>query len=720
MSSPTYRRLALWALLGLAPLAGCECTGETYELPHRVESFRVQVKSVQSFSSDGSTSFKSWSQTAPMGMPRVGALLEVEVTALDEAGVNLLSFQKPISFRVTPGHVVAAGPLADPLVTQIEEGNISVLRKTDPRMLEMRDGVARGFVLVEKVFGPTVLWAQDSPPAPVFVLPSEEGDDENAPLPDAGVEFDAGPSPEGLDAAWQEHDGGRTYAAGVSDPLWFASPSLADTQLLPGKEPGFPAAPGCQQASPGWNNKASPFVGNFLTIDTPYPAGDMIVSAIFAEGFYCTDLISAPVNDPFYTDDPTGHRTMPGTFGHMYVYNYNYPDNLFVGDRVHSVTGTVQEFSGDTQMVFPSWVRKEGLPRLQDLPKPYLLDFSSYTDTCAQGDPLSHCDSNAAPRNSLRCVHSCGGKSCPPGFVCNSDQQCACQTVPYDSCAATIPGSRCDASQNKCVGTCPESPCSAGQWCVQQRCVKPSDPCGNVTCPIGERCNSSTGACECGPTSGYRLSKTATWKAVPAPASQWMEQLFAYSNKNIEIESLESAVVKLYNILPSTVFTNCDANGNGSIPPFRWNVPNGPDGCGDFNGASWFCDPNGKDTEDCECNRDCVTGRNAFQGKVCSELNTFQTYGQWLVQLEDQWQTRINVSTRDAIPELDPREFGKPEYAGCRVDITGILRQVQAARPRWLILARDEQDVCCRAESGSKCPTPENGGKCPKCPDAEQ
>jgi hypothetical protein len=77
-----------------------------------------------------------------------------------------------------------------------------------------------------------------------------------------------------------------------------------------------------------------------------------------------------------------------------------------------------------------------------------------------------------------------------------------------------------------------------------------------------------------------------------------------------------------------------------------------------------------------------------------------------------------HVSTRDAMPDFDPRDFARqqwnaatelfePEFPGCRVDITGVLRQVQAARPRWLILARDEGDFCCRPEEGGQCPTPE-------------
>ena len=75
------------------------------------------------------------------------------------------------------------------------------------------------------------------------------------------------------------------------------------------------------------------------------------------------------------------------------------------------------------------------------------------------------------------------------------------------------------------------------------------------------------------------------------------------------------------------------------------------------------------------------------------------------VQLEDRWSVRINVATRDALPLFDPRDFAKPEHAGCTVDLVGILRQTQAARPRWIVFARDQEDVCCRAPEGKSCPT---------------
>ncbi|MGA9524998.1 MAG: hypothetical protein WBV82_26300, partial [Myxococcaceae bacterium] len=78
--------------------------------------------------------------------------------------------------------------------------------------------------------------------------------------------------------------------------------------------------------------------------------------------------------------------------------------------------------------------------------------------------------------------------------------------------------------------------------------------------------------------------------------------------------------------------------------------------------------------------------------------------------------TRINVMTRDAVPDLKPD--CNPEdpdagvarqcqnFRGARYDVTGHLRQVQAARPRWMILPRDQDDVCCHPGPGLECPAP--------------
>jgi hypothetical protein len=69
---------------------------------------------------------------------------------------------------------------------------------------------------------------------------------------------------------------------------------------------------------------------------------------------------------------------------------------------------------------------------------------------------------------------------------------------------------------------------------------------------------------------------------------------------------------------------------------------------------------------------------------------------------------------RDALPDLvlDCREddADAARAANCKAlhaatfDIVGHLRQVQAARPRWTVLPRDADDICCHPGPGLDCP----------------
>jgi hypothetical protein len=77
---------------------------------------------------------------------------------------------------------------------------------------------------------------------------------------------------------------------------------------------------------------------------------------------------------------------------------------------------------------------------------------------------------------------------------------------------------------------------------------------------------------------------------------------------------------------------------------------------------------------------------------------------------------RINLVVKDAVPELRPDcSEADPDAAkaaqcvalhAATFDIVGHLKQVQPGRPRWLILPRDADDVCCRPGRGLSCPKP--------------
>ena len=78
--------------------------------------------------------------------------------------------------------------------------------------------------------------------------------------------------------------------------------------------------------------------------------------------------------------------------------------------------------------------------------------------------------------------------------------------------------------------------------------------------------------------------------------------------------------------------------------------------------------------------------------------------------------TRINVVTKDAIPELkpncDPNDADAAAAKQCQnlrgatFDVVGHLRHLQPGRPRWVVLPRDRDDVCCYPGPGLECPAP--------------
>ena len=55
-------------------------------------------------------------------------------------------------------------------------------------------------------------------------------------------------------------------------------------------------------------------------------------------------------------------QALPGKFDSLFVYTYSAPTNLYVGDHLLTLTGSVQEFSGDTQLDFPAWLKVDADP----------------------------------------------------------------------------------------------------------------------------------------------------------------------------------------------------------------------------------------------------------------------------------------------------------------------------------------------------------------------
>ncbi len=171
------------------------------------------------------------------------------------------------------------------------------------------------------------------------------------------------------------------------------------------------------------------------------------------------------------------------------------------------------------------------------------------------------------------------------------------------------------------------------------------------------------------------------------------KELCGYSATNQLLESLEGSIVKVDRIKLPELFVRCDFDGNGDIGPFRQV------------GTGFVCN---EGDEECACNLACLTSvpfvserlpERSFDatGKLCTEQTNYFTYGQYAVQIlgaEGAATPRINIASRDAIPEFDPT---LESSLGRVVRVRGVLRHVRAARPRWLVMTRERADLCCTA-----------------------
>ncbi len=144
-------------------------------------------------------------------------------------------------------------------------------------------------------------------------------------------------------------DGG-TYATGVSDSIHIALPTIAETQDISELEMDDPFT-------------SSPLFGEFATIRTD--DRDVVVTAMTTKGFWASDLGDAP-----------------GNYSGMFVYTFNKPDGVRVGDRLQLLGGGVQEYVGATQLSFPLY---EPTPN-ETLTPPDAAVLND-DDLCADGRP---------------------------------------------------------------------------------------------------------------------------------------------------------------------------------------------------------------------------------------------------------------------------------------------------------------------------------------------
>jgi hypothetical protein len=422
--------------------------------------------------------------------------------------------------------------------------------------LQFAAGVATAPVAVEGVFGKTVLWVEDR----------------------VGYDLGSGKAVDG------------TYATGIGGPIWYASPTIYDVQKITG--------PSDTNALPQ----------SYLTVaEASLAAGqvmDLIVTALFPDGFYVTDLAPGAPADP---DIP-----LPRAFRHMYVYSFNFPEDLVVGDRLHAVTGTVTEFSGATQLTFPSW-----RPKLR--PNVSLAELRKDLPV---------------PVDITRAICNQGGSD--PNL--------------------------CGSSKSNLHLEALES--------------------GRVK--LGE-VEAAKGAVLCDPESG-----------IPWPSTQKFRS-YLRAVPGVDVNLWTDA--RLAQVCPTqngdpVQFPNCDINRDSQIPfpPF----PNPP--------AQGHCAELATEVLrlECECKLACEAD------PLCAEQSVLRLFGQWSAALYNPGTSRYDLKV-GLISNLAAPDWLPEEHPGVLVKVTGVLRQVRAARPPWLVVLDEAESFCCLPDptdpAGQACPT---------------
>ncbi len=253
----------------------------------------------------------------------------VVVKAFDASGALDRTFNRYVRLSSKPGAIEPVGV----------EGRNVLLVNGESAPVEVR---------ITNAFGISYIVADDLgyvPSDPLRAPPpacSNGIDDDD----DGTIDF---PADEGCAFANDDSEAGGTFAEGVSRPIFFPLPRIADVRGLQ-----CPAS-GCS------GNGRTPYPREQIQLDTGWRedgsfAFDTVVTRISSDGFYVTDL-----------GEQRGAVTTPlgqqrGAFASVFAFNFNAPPRMRVCDRLKTYGGTATEFFGFTQMSYPTWTLEEWVP----------------------------------------------------------------------------------------------------------------------------------------------------------------------------------------------------------------------------------------------------------------------------------------------------------------------------------------------------------------------
>jgi len=681
-------------LLLLAALAGAGCYSSDGRIDGNqrtgeVSSFKVEVRGAYSLgtanrrtpllvvsscaarhgSQEAVPAAERGTESCRYAIPKGVVEIDLAITALDRKSNTLTSFNGPVSFRVVPGDLGS------------DYGK---------RWTTLVDGEGTGTVAVKHLYGDVRVWVQDEYPQVDYV------DGGIRPPTDGGV--DGGPDLPPLDS------GTNSFATGLANPLYFEEPTLARMQ-----EPENLT-----------DSRGSPFAGQFLTVGRPPESGapliqscppgfdprdptkkdpndgklvTMVVTGTDPGGFFVTDLTACKAREVtgsgtnVRTPEPSGF--LPGTYGSIYIYNYSFPEGLYPGDLLWAISGSVQDFAATTQLTFPSWVIRE---RVRELPP---TEWEKYL--------------RLVPVPELNMRH-CGMDNVVTPFVTDSLCGYSYGNMKMESLESALVKLRrvrmpqvfrnCDANGNNTVPFfCPAQGGGAFTTCFED---SPNDPdVPERQCAI----NCIVGLGEyAGKICAERTQYTGFGQFVvemtgPGPREAGLDDTLERRTQVINVSLLESRATTTALTTgvngPAQVRVWCDTPVRVRFGPtgVRATIDDAPLAAGVLMERTLV----GTEQHVAVLADGDVAGR----GQCHVSLNS---------------RTRINVVTRDAVPDLqvdcDEADANADRARQCRLlraatfNITGHLRQVSAARPRWIVYPRDVDDLCCFPGPEGECPRP--------------
>lgn len=632
----------------------------------------------------------------PYAIPRGEVDVELKVEALNTKSERM-PFNGTVSFRSVPGDLTTDYPY---------------------RFGYMKDGDLTFTTRVAHLYGEARFWVEDAPPEILY--------DDGVPRPFLLENED-------------DRTRVRTYATGASPIVYFEDPTLAKVQI-PDDKRGV-----------GFDNRSSPFVGQFMVIGrnpesgsvttqtcadllpdgTPQPQDGqpamLVVTGTDTTGFFVTDITSCRVREvqedsmgsTVRVPEPDGYS--PGTYGSMFVYNYSYPEGLEPGDLLWTLSGAVQEFTSTTQLTFPSWSVRE---RVRLLPPPEWNKYLDLVKPVELNARICGLDNQAAPfltdplcghnrRNlKLESVESGLVKvrhvRFPDLFV-NCDAN-ADGTVPF-FCEGTRPVEpqvSCERAADCAFGlTCDRNTQVCAAWGFQDCDFESTEPAAdfaemqcNIDCVIGY-----------GPYAGKRCAEAATYNGFgqyvvemnpPGPADAGFDASLPARFSEVTLSGSSQLFA-----LPFAPGVTLPASGGVEVA--LWCESDARVKAGDASVTATASDIAVPARQRTFVQLQPTQTRLAVigTGAVAPGAKCFAGYNPRL---------KINLITKDAVPDLNPdcnpADANTELAEQCRLtraatyDVTGHLRQLQPGRPRWAILPRDQQDVCCHPGPGLSCPKP--------------